>query len=71
MQVSGQFHVPAALFLEMHSRYPLHKRLGAPQSPSGRCTDLLPLPKVESRSSSPLPVDTPTELLNYPGYYPE
>jgi hypothetical protein len=36
MEVSGQLHAPAALPQEKSSRYPLDKRLGGPQSRSGR-----------------------------------
>jgi hypothetical protein len=46
-------------------RYPLDRRLGGPQSRSGRCGEeknLLPLPGIELRPPSPLPVATPTEL---------
>jgi hypothetical protein len=51
MEVSGQFHVPAALPL-----YPLARKLGGPQSQSGRCgkkKQYLPLPGIELRHSSP------------------
>jgi hypothetical protein len=36
-QVSGQLHAPAALPPGNHPRYPLERRLGGPQSRSGRC----------------------------------
>jgi len=36
MEVSGQLHVPAALHAEKEPRYPLHRRLGGPQSRSSR-----------------------------------
>jgi hypothetical protein len=34
MEVSGQIHAPAALPPEKEPQYPLHKRLGGPQSRS-------------------------------------
>jgi hypothetical protein len=34
--VSGQLHAPAALPPGKSSRYPLYRRLGGPQSRSGR-----------------------------------
>jgi hypothetical protein len=37
MEVSGQLHAPAALPPEEMPRYQLDRRLGEPQSPSGRC----------------------------------
>jgi hypothetical protein len=36
MEVSGQFHAPAALPPEKSPWYPLDRRLGGPQSRSGR-----------------------------------
>jgi hypothetical protein len=36
MEVSGQLHAPAALLQGMTLRYPLDRRLGGPQSRSGR-----------------------------------
>jgi hypothetical protein len=36
MEVSGKLHAPAALPPEKESRYPLDRRLGGPQSRSGR-----------------------------------
>jgi hypothetical protein len=36
MEVSGQFHAPAALLQEKSPWYPLDRRLGGPQSHSGR-----------------------------------
>jgi hypothetical protein len=35
-EVSGQLHAPAALLPRKERRYPLYKRLGGPQSRSGR-----------------------------------
>jgi hypothetical protein len=37
MEVSDQLHAPAALSPTKESRYPLDRRLGGPQSQSGRC----------------------------------
>jgi hypothetical protein len=36
MEVSGQLHVPAALPSGKEPRYPLDRRVGGPQSLSGR-----------------------------------
>jgi hypothetical protein len=36
MKVSGQLHAPAALLQGMSPWYPLDRRLGGPQSRSGR-----------------------------------
>jgi hypothetical protein len=36
MELSGQFHAPAALSRGKSPRYPLDRRLGGPQSRSGR-----------------------------------
>jgi hypothetical protein len=36
LEVSGQLHAPAALPPGKSSRYPLYRRLGGPQSRSGR-----------------------------------
>jgi hypothetical protein len=36
MEVSGQFHSPVALTPEKEPWYPLDRRLGEPQSRSGR-----------------------------------
>jgi hypothetical protein len=36
MKVSGQLHIPAALPPGQSPWYPLHRRLGGPQSRSGR-----------------------------------
>jgi hypothetical protein len=36
MEVSGQLHVPATLSPGKEPRYPLDRRLGGPQSRSGR-----------------------------------
>jgi hypothetical protein len=52
--VSGQHHVPAALYLRgKDPRYPLYRRLGGPQSWSGHRNyrkNPLPLPGIEPRS---------------------
>jgi len=53
--VSGERHAPAALPPGMDRRYPLDKRLGGPKSWSehrGYRKNPLPLPGIESRSSS-------------------
>jgi len=57
MQVSGQFHEPAALPPPPPTtRYTMDRKLGGPQSRSGRSgqkKNSLPLPVIENRSSSP------------------
>jgi hypothetical protein len=40
MEVSGQLHAPAALPPEKSPRYPFYRRLGGPQSRSGRYEEL-------------------------------
>jgi hypothetical protein len=65
MQMSGQFHAPAALSPGKSPRYPLIRRLGGPQSRSGLCRErkhLLSLPGIGPWLSSPWPVTIPTEL---------
>jgi hypothetical protein len=47
MEVSGQFHAPAALPQEKSSWYSLNTRLGGPQSRSGHGS--------EEKNSHPLP----------------
>jgi hypothetical protein len=56
MEVNGQLHTPAALPPGKEGPYPLDRRLGGPQSRSGRSGEgdkYLPLPGIEVRSSSP------------------
>jgi hypothetical protein len=47
MEVSGQLHAPVALPPRKSTLYPLNRRLGWPQSRSGR--------RGEEKSSQPLP----------------
>jgi hypothetical protein len=50
MEVSGQFHAPAALPQGKGPWYPLDRRLGGPQSRSGRGGEeknSRPLPRIE------------------------
>jgi len=52
MEVSGQSHMPAALYLENNTRYPLNTGLGWPQSRCRRFAEeknLLPHPRLEPR----------------------
>jgi hypothetical protein len=56
MEVSGQLHAPAALLSGRDPWYTFDRRLGGPQSRSGRCEleeNLLPLPGIEPGPSSP------------------
>jgi hypothetical protein len=71
-EVSGQLHAPAALHPEKESRYLLDRRLGRPQSRSGRLgkKKLLTLPGLELR-----PLGCPSRSqslyrLRYPGSEP-
>jgi hypothetical protein len=64
MGVSGQLHAPGK-----EPRYTLDRRLGGPQSLSGRCIvekNLLALPGMGLPSSSPQSVPVPTELSRLP-----
>ena len=60
--VGGQRHAPAALPLGKN-RYPLYRRLGGLQGPSGRVRKISP-PQQDSNPgpSSPQQVAIPTEL---------
>jgi hypothetical protein len=65
MGTSGQLQVPAAFPLGKSPLYPLYRRLGGSQCPSGQREfekNVLPLPEIEPRPSSPQPVAIPTEL---------
>jgi hypothetical protein len=60
MEVSGQFHAPAALPQGKSTWYPLDRRLGGPQSRSGRDEEKNSQPPPrESNPSTPIvqPVD--------------
>jgi hypothetical protein len=61
LEVSGQLHAPAGL---PQDKDPLATRLSGPQNQSGRCggKNLLPLPAIEPRPSSPSLC-----RLSYPG----
>jgi hypothetical protein len=59
MEVSGEFHDPVALIPGQEPRYALDRRMGGPQSRSGRggeekSIQSLPLQGTENRSSSSL-----------------
>jgi hypothetical protein len=65
MQVSGQLHGPAALLQRGNPWYPLHRRLGGPQSQSGRGGDeknSQPLPGIEIPIIQPVAQRYTTEL---------
>jgi hypothetical protein len=68
MEVCGQLHAHAALPPGKDPRYPLYRRLGGPQSRSGRYEkekNRLPLPEIELRLLGRLIrslVAIPTEL---------
>jgi hypothetical protein len=65
MAVSGQLHAPASFLRGNSPQYPVDIRLGGPQRRSerrGEEENLLLLPEIEPRPSSPQPVTIPTEL---------
>jgi hypothetical protein len=62
MEVSGQIHAPAALPQGKSPRYPLYKRLGGPQSRSGRHG-----PGLEPRPLSRPARSQSLYRLRYPG----
>jgi hypothetical protein len=63
--MSGQLHAPTALLSE-EPPIPFEMRQNGLQNRFGRCREeknLLPLPGIKPRPSSPYPAATPTELL--------
>jgi hypothetical protein len=71
--VSGRRHASAALYHRgKDSRYPMHRRLGRPQSRSGHRgwrTNPLPLPRIEPRAPSrPIRIQT-LYWLSYPSFH--
>jgi hypothetical protein len=66
MEVSGQLHVPAALPPGKVPRYPLDRRLGGPQSRSGRCGEEKNLALHGNRTRIVQPVATPLYGLSHP-----
>jgi hypothetical protein len=73
VEVSGQLHAPAALSPGKSPRYPFYRRLGGPQSRSGRYGEVkifyptgTRTPAPPHRASSPKPVAIPTELSRLP-----
>jgi hypothetical protein len=71
MEVSGQIHDPAALPPGKEHRYPIDRRLGGPQSRSGRGDEeknSQPLPGLKPRSDSPARSQS-LYRLSYPGSY--
>jgi len=52
MGVGGQRHAPVAL-PPGKTRYPLYRRLGGPQSRSGRVWKISPLPGLDPRTAQP------------------
>ena len=53
MGVGGQRHAPAIL-PPGKTRYPLYRRLGGPQGPSGRVQKISPLPGFDPRTAQPV-----------------
>jgi hypothetical protein len=65
MEVRGQLHVSAALPKRKSPRYPLYRRLGGPQSRSGRYGEeknSQPLPELEPLINQPVVQNYTTEL---------
>jgi hypothetical protein len=64
MEVSIDLHALVALLLGKHPRYPLDRRLGGPQSRSGRCggEKISPLRGIEPRPSSLKSIVIPTAV---------
>jgi hypothetical protein len=54
MGVSGQRHSPGR-FTYWMTRYPLHRRLGGPQGPSGHVRKISPLPAFDTPTVQPVP----------------
>jgi hypothetical protein len=54
--VSGQLHAPAALPPEKRPRYPFYRRLGGPQSRSGRYGEVKIFDPTGTRTPAPLVV---------------
>jgi hypothetical protein len=54
--VSGQFHAPAALPPRKSPRYPFYRRLGGPQSRSGRYGEVKIFDPTGTRTPAPLVV---------------
>jgi hypothetical protein len=72
MEVSGQFHSPAALPSGKEPPHPLDRRLGGPQSRSGHCVERKnsqPPPVIEPRSSDRPALSQSLYGLSYPGSY--
>ena len=65
--VSGQQHVPAALYPREKTRYPFYRRLGGPQGRSGRGENLVPhrnsIPDRPARSQSLNRLSYPVHIL--------
>ena len=51
--VGGQSHAPAAL-PPGKTRYPMYRRLGGPQGPSGEASKISPAPGFDSRTVYPV-----------------
>jgi hypothetical protein len=71
MEVSGQLHTLTALLQEEKShRYPLDRRLGGPQSLSGRGTEEKnSQPRWDSNPDHPARSQS-LYRLSYPGFFP-
>jgi hypothetical protein len=54
MEVSGQLHAPADLLQGKSPWYPLDRRLGGPQSRSGRGDEKNSKPRRESNQRTPI-----------------
>jgi hypothetical protein len=66
MEVSGQLHVPGDLPQGNRLWYPLDKKLGGPQSQSGRCGQEKNLASAGNRTPAVQPVAIPSEPKTLP-----
>jgi hypothetical protein len=69
MEVNGQLHAPVALPQGKNPSYPLDKKLGGPQSPSGlggEEKNCQPLPGLETPIIQPVAQRYTTELSQLP-----
>ena len=53
-EVGGQHNAPAALYPPGKTRYPLRRRLGGPQGPSGQVRKISLTPRFDPRTVQPL-----------------
>jgi hypothetical protein len=66
--VGGKRYAPAAL-PPGKTRYPLYRRLGGPQGPSGRVRKIAPLPGFDPRTVQPVASRYTDWAIAAPKYY--